>query len=92
MTTLKALQKEFKAYDFSDRAKSAKVFCIVYYQDRIVVLGYQNSWLESFFNSRGVVAHEDRGGWSIDAKDAIKLGLTGIDEADYQYGDSRKKP
>lgn len=66
--TVKALQKEAKAYN------AVEVFYDVY-SDRLNFIGSDSTWLVDFFRRRNVLADKDRGGYSIDIKDAIKLGF-----------------
>lgn len=66
--TVKQLQKEAKAYN------EIEVFYDVY-SDRLNFIGSDRRWLAEFFRRRNVLADQDRGGYSIDIKDAIALGF-----------------
>jgi hypothetical protein len=61
------IRQEYKAY--------GKIEVVIdVYGDRVNFLGY-NNFMVDFFARRGVVAHPDRGGISIDKRDADKLGI-----------------
>ncbi len=92
-STLKSLQKEFKAFKCDGRPKSAMIFVVDVYSDRLIVGGYNNDFVEQFFERRGVACTVDRGGWSINASDAQKLGINlAVGSYSFQYADCRKKP
>jgi hypothetical protein len=65
--TIKQLRAEFKCYGKVELGYD--VYC-----DRVVFLGY-NDFVITFFNNRNVFADYDRGGISIDRKDAENLGF-----------------
>ena len=70
--TRKAIQKEYKCFRQDIRTK---YFLVDVYCDRVnFVVGYQQ-WLVVFFENRGIIADCDRGGISINTKDAILCGL-----------------
>jgi hypothetical protein len=67
MEVISKIRKEYKAF--------GKVELMIdVYSDRVNFLGY-NDFMVNFFQRRGVVAHYDRGGISIDSTDATKLGI-----------------
>lgn len=83
--TVKQLQKEAKAYN------QVEVFYDVY-SDRINFIGSSNTWLVDFFRRRNVIADSDRGGYSVDIKDAIKLGFPTASNSYRLKPDARKSP
>ncbi len=83
--TVKALQKEAKAYN------AAEVFYDVY-SDRLNFIGADSTWLVDFFRRRNVLADKDRGGYSIDIKDAIRLGFPTQSNSYRLKANARYKP
>lgn len=84
-STVKQLQKEAKAFNKSE------VFYDVY-SDRVNFIGCDNQWLVDFFRRRDILADSDRGGFSIDIKDAIKLGFPVKANSYRLKPDARKAP
>lgn len=83
--TVKQLQKEAKAYN------AVEVFYDVY-SDRLNFIGSDRTWLAEFFRRRNVIADTDRGGYSIDIKDAIALGFPVKANSYRLLPDARKAP
>jgi hypothetical protein len=67
VSTVKQIRAEYRVYGKKEMLYD--VYC-----DRVVFLGY-DSYIESFFTRRDVLATFDRGGVAIDRKDAEKLGF-----------------
>lgn len=84
-SAVKQLQKEAKAYN------QVEIFYDVY-SDRLNFIGSSNAWLVDFFQRRNVLANRDRGGYSIDIKDAIALGFPTKASSYRLLPDARKSP
>ncbi len=86
-STIQALRKDCKAFGY-------KELCYDVYQDSVVFLFYNRYGMyQNFFESvRGVMLYEERGGFSIDRRDAVALGIP-MDKSGYiiDCRDLRKK-
>ena len=82
----KILQRDMKAYRQTELVYD--VYC-----DRVNFIGTDSfSAYVTFFNNRGIIFNRDRAGYSIDIKDAQKIGLP-VEFSTYRLlPDSRKKP
>lgn len=80
----KKLQREIKAYGRTELIYD--VYC-----DRVNFIGVNDNCLDMFFHNRNIIVWRDRGGYSIDLKDAVQVGLP-LEFCTYRISpDSRKK-
>lgn len=86
MNGRKALQREFKACITDHRIKH---IVIDIYCDRAIFCNKDN-WLVDFFERRGMMTYFDRGGLSIDLKDAAKFDIPIAPGGYYLHKDLRK--
>ena len=91
MSQLNDLRKEFKNFGIlNGERKSQMKFIVEVYSDRAVIGTSKHRFVKDFFQRRGVICTEDRGGWSINKGDAESMGFTTIGTHVIQYSDLRK--